>query len=334
MYHSITFGDKNTWDDWRLVPETRPVVNPPEPKVSVIDIPGSDGVLDLTNALSKYTNFSNRTGSIDFIVVNDFYYPVDDERQWYAVYSDILNYLHGQKMKMILEDDLQYYYEGRFSVNEWKSDKNFSRITIDYDVGPYKWNIFSSTDDWLWDPFNFETSLIPTDEYRDIPIDSWTFDETTMKIEYNWHTIVIDPNILGEAPVSPIFKATFDHPAPMMRRGENMNVSGLMFAIPGFDEPRYYSYHELKNGVTIPEFSFRKTMEPEELTIECATMFTRGIFGTTKCPICQADLIYANIVRFADQHVLYNCTSCHSSSILPYSPDTATLSLELREGRL
>ena len=38
-------------------------------------------------------------------------------------------------------------------VNAWKSEKDWSRITIDYDVGPYKWSVLSSTDDWLWDPF-------------------------------------------------------------------------------------------------------------------------------------------------------------------------------------
>lgn len=29
MYHSITIGDKNTWDDWKMIPVSRPVVAPP-----------------------------------------------------------------------------------------------------------------------------------------------------------------------------------------------------------------------------------------------------------------------------------------------------------------
>ena len=28
MYHSITIGDKNTWDDWHLIPATRPLFHP------------------------------------------------------------------------------------------------------------------------------------------------------------------------------------------------------------------------------------------------------------------------------------------------------------------
>ena len=40
MDHSVTFGDKNTWTDWKLIPSSLPVINTPAPKVSMIDIPG------------------------------------------------------------------------------------------------------------------------------------------------------------------------------------------------------------------------------------------------------------------------------------------------------
>ena len=30
FYHSVVFGEKNTWDDWHLVPSSRPVINPPD----------------------------------------------------------------------------------------------------------------------------------------------------------------------------------------------------------------------------------------------------------------------------------------------------------------
>jgi len=161
MYHSITFGDKNTWDEWRLVPTSRPVFNPPAQKVKTLDIPGSDGVIDLSTSLTGYPVFQNRTGSFEFIVVDYKYWTpmrdnvndtvrdyVNDDikgagfRQWHEAYSDIMNYLHGRTMRAVLEDDPDYYYEGRFTVNSWKSEKNWSKITIDYDVNPYKWAEF------------------------------------------------------------------------------------------------------------------------------------------------------------------------------------------------
>lgn len=161
MYHSITFGEKNTWDDWHLIPRTRPVFNPPAVKTRFVEIPGGDGSLDLTTALPGRASFQNRTGSFEFIAENGF-------RDWSALYSEIMAYLGGKRMKAILEDDPQYYYEGRFRLNEWKSEENWSSIVIEYEVGPYKKNLISAGDDWLWDTFNFETDVIRS--YENLPV--------------------------------------------------------------------------------------------------------------------------------------------------------------------
>lgn len=162
MYHSITFESKNTWDDWHLIPSSRPLFNPPPVKMNLIEIPGGDGVLDLTNVLAGRPLYGNRTGSIEFYVENGF-------KDWAILYSEIMTFLHGQKMRAILEDDPGYYYQGRFSVNAWKSDKERSVITIDYSVDPYKHSANVSDADWLWDPFNFLTDTIRY--YVDIPVD-------------------------------------------------------------------------------------------------------------------------------------------------------------------
>lgn len=142
MYHSITFGDKNTWTDWHLVPSSRPVINPPKPKVQYVDIPGADGSIDLTESLAGRPVFSDREGSLDFIVLNDL--NVDNYNyNWIEVYTSIMQYLHGRRMKMILEDEPNYYYEGRFDVNNWSSDQNNSTISINYHLSPYKYEVTS-----------------------------------------------------------------------------------------------------------------------------------------------------------------------------------------------
>lgn len=186
MYHSVTFGDKNTWDDWRLVPSFRPVFNPPAQKVKKLDIPGGDGDIDLSQALTGYPVYHNRTGSIEFIVMNDF-------KPWQTAYSDIMDYLHGQSMRAILEDDPEYFYEGRFTVNIWKSEKDWSRIVIDYDVGPYKWSVLSSIDDWLWNPFNFQNGVIRSRLFKNIAVGTSTL------------TRHLEATLFGRAPICPHF---------------------------------------------------------------------------------------------------------------------------------
>lgn len=153
MNHSITIGHKNTWDDWHLIPTSRPLFNPPTVKTTTISVPGGDGVLDLTESLAGRPTYNNRIGSWEFIVDNG-------HQEWYELYSEIMTYLHGKRLTAVLEDEPLYFYEGRFSVNTWKSDKNWSKITIDYDVGPYKKSIENDGSDWLWDTFNFETGII------------------------------------------------------------------------------------------------------------------------------------------------------------------------------
>lgn len=146
MYHSITFvnidplGDgthtvtANTWDDWHLVPARRPVFSPPAVKEHIIDIPGKDGVLDFTESLTGYPMFERREGSFEFIVMNGY-------QEWYNLYAIIGEFLHGRKLQAILEDDPDHYYEGRFQISEWRSEKDYTRIVIAYKVDPLRWTV-------------------------------------------------------------------------------------------------------------------------------------------------------------------------------------------------
>lgn len=168
MYHSIIIGDKNTWADWYLIPSSRPVINPPKPKTKYVDIPGADWQLDLSTVLTGDIAYGAREGSLEFIVDNGFLSDYD-HRKWSVLYSKILDYLHGKYLKAVLEDDPSFYYEGRISLNQWRSDEHNSKITLNYNFRPYKMEINSSLEDWVWDSFNFETGIIR--EYKDLRVD-------------------------------------------------------------------------------------------------------------------------------------------------------------------
>lgn len=185
MYHSIRFipsnqpinannlGGYDAYEDWHLVPTSRPVVNPPKLKSKIIEIAGGDGSIDLSESLTKYPLYDNREGSWEFIVLNDTW------AGWDLAYRTIANALHGKMFKVILEDEPQYYYEGRITINEWRSnnDGTWSNIVLDYNLKPYKLEISDTLEDWLWDPFNFETGIIPASVYKDIRVtttSSWT----------------------------------------------------------------------------------------------------------------------------------------------------------------
>jgi len=160
--NGVTFGSKHSYKDWGLILKSRPVISPPSPKTVYVDIPASDGIIDLTESLTGDVKFENRTITCEFNVL-------DARNRWSNIYSEILDFLHGQNMRIILDEDPTYYYIGRLKVNEWKSNKKTSTITIEGTVEPYKLEMFSSLEDWEWDSFNFETGIVR--DYRNIRVD-------------------------------------------------------------------------------------------------------------------------------------------------------------------
>ena len=125
-------GEFNTFDDWRLVPTSRPLVTPPPFKENYLDLPATYGSLDYSRAHTGLPVYGNRTGSWEFVVLNDF-------RPWEIAYSDILHTIHGKKCMITLDDDLDYFYVGNLTLSEWRSDPGWSRIVINYNLEPYKY---------------------------------------------------------------------------------------------------------------------------------------------------------------------------------------------------
>jgi len=168
MYHSITFAKDiqvypeghekagrlmgtNTWDDWHLIPSSRPVIASPGVSAKFVEIPGRDGRIDMTEYLCGRPVFGARSGSFEFYVDNDHEY-------WETIRMKIANYLHGQRCYISLEDDPRFYWEGRFTFNSWKSEATNSKVVIDYALEPYKKSLIGSdASDIPWDIFNFES---------------------------------------------------------------------------------------------------------------------------------------------------------------------------------
>ena len=170
MVYGVSFGRKHSFRDWKLLLNERPEITPPSPKTIYIDIPGGDGRLDLTESLSGDVKYETR--SMEFIFIT-----TAARKKWPVLYSEILDYLHGQEMMIILDEDTEHYYFGRVFVNEWKSSEKYSTIVVDAEVEPYKMEMFSSLENWEWDSFNFETGVIR--EYSELRVDG-TLDFTVI----------------------------------------------------------------------------------------------------------------------------------------------------------
>ena len=151
--NGVRFGDKHSYNDFGLLLQSRVDVGTPAVKANTVDIQGGDGVIDLSDVLTGYAFFENRTITCTFTVM-------DARNKWSAIYSKLLNYFHGEKMKVVIDDDRSFYYFGRVSVNEWKSDKATATIVVEIDAEPYKYDVQASDGTWEWDSFDFENGII------------------------------------------------------------------------------------------------------------------------------------------------------------------------------
>lgn len=154
--HSLTFitmdesESRNTWTDWHLIPSSRLVVAEAGVSTNFIEIPGRGDPVDLTEYLVGKPVYGPRSGSWEFLVDNYHEY-------WDAIRTRIVNFIHGKRMRVILSDIPTRYWEGRFTVDNWQPGENFSQITINYVLDVHSYSIYKEGDDWLWDPFNFDT---------------------------------------------------------------------------------------------------------------------------------------------------------------------------------
>lgn len=150
-YVNVRLGEINTYDDWGLQLE-KIQLSFPEPKTDLVNIPGADGVLDLTE-INGPVRYNNRTLTLTFSQVIDY----DD---WHTLVSQIARTLHGKVVRCTLPDDPNYFYQGRFALETTKEDDTTAGVVIVGNVEPYKMDVAASDEAWLWDIFSFDYGLI------------------------------------------------------------------------------------------------------------------------------------------------------------------------------
>lgn len=124
----ITFGEHRSYNDLFLICKNK-TIGSPEVKKHIVDVEGGDGVLDYTEYFGE-TKYGNRQLEFEFAT----------HVQPYAeYYSQVQNLLHGKRMRIVLDDDPEYYYVGRLEVSEFSREKNIGAIMISCDCEPYKY---------------------------------------------------------------------------------------------------------------------------------------------------------------------------------------------------
>lgn len=126
----IRFGVYHSYDDFKLI-LSKKEMGSPSIKVQKIDIPGADSALDLTDFFGepKYEDVTHRF---------DFSTNVPQE-EFLTLFSKVKNAIHGKKMRVVLDDDPLFFWNGRCHVSGFTSEKGIGTISVECECDPYKY---------------------------------------------------------------------------------------------------------------------------------------------------------------------------------------------------
>lgn len=128
----ITFGAFHSYRDFNLILSEKEI-GAPLVKTKLIEIDGADGTFDLTDFFGdpKYGDVTHKFTFSTIVPRSDFL----------TQYSQVKNALHGQKLRIVDDDDPGFYYVGRCYVSSFTNEKNIGTITVECECEPYKYKL-------------------------------------------------------------------------------------------------------------------------------------------------------------------------------------------------
>lgn len=126
----VYFGEIHSYEDLNLIlsPFTPA---PAKPQTNFLQVPGRDGLLDLTEAHGEV-----KYDSRDF----EFLFTINpsDEMTFDEKVSQVSNALNGRQFRITLDRDPDYYWLGRCVVDRYAQNKVIGQVSVKATVNPYK----------------------------------------------------------------------------------------------------------------------------------------------------------------------------------------------------
>lgn len=128
--NGIKFGTFHSYTAWGLLLKNY-TIGKPVPRRHTVRIPGRNGLLDTSKALTGEMLYDNRTITANFVMMGA-------PEEWTEKYSTLLQAIHAKDLTIYIDDDPDYYYTGYVEVGDLKPGKAVAELTITVDAYPYK----------------------------------------------------------------------------------------------------------------------------------------------------------------------------------------------------
>lgn len=154
IYVEDTGKTYHTLDEWEMALGNNNYIGDPEMETTYIKVPGRNGLIDATEAISGRRIYKKR--QLEFELGG-----VRDRLNWDSIISGFRNNIDGRICRLTLDNDKSHYWRGRVYIKGFDRFRELGTFTLAVPTAdPYKYSVTSSAEPWLWDPFNFETDYI------------------------------------------------------------------------------------------------------------------------------------------------------------------------------
>lgn len=128
----ISFGQYHSYDDFGLILNKK-VISAPSPKTHYVDIEGADGSLDFSEAFGE-VKFERRDLEFEFT-------SLAPRSEFWDKFTEIQNALHGREFHISDDEDPDYYYIGRVTIDKWSIDRVIGSFKVKVSAEPYKYHL-------------------------------------------------------------------------------------------------------------------------------------------------------------------------------------------------
>lgn len=138
IFLGATINDEHTLRDWGAAITNSDIISVPEPNLTVLEVPGRNGRLDLSEALSGDVTYGNREIKLELasqVGVNS----------WYEKCLHIFNTYHGRHVQVIFDDDPTHFYKGRATVSDPQRVRNGGTFVFTVSAEPFRYAISLTT---------------------------------------------------------------------------------------------------------------------------------------------------------------------------------------------
>lgn len=182
-YRETRFGDDvYSFQTLHLI-QQRVDIQPAEPKLNLINVPGADGTKDMSELPGGRLYYKDRKITWIFAL-----FPGDN---WDAKHAEVSNALNGRRCTIHLHSDWDWYYEGRVVVKKYNRDKALRQITVEATCNPYKRKFALSGGNFPITTTHLDITLTN----KQLPVVPDILVTVQAEITWNGGTAVLSPNV-------------------------------------------------------------------------------------------------------------------------------------------